>query len=323
MMNTFSHTKVDAYIRCPAKFEKRYIQRIVPKKKAKPLALGSCMAAGLAAFRNHEKVKKGMIDALKHPHNHPKRIEEIQDFTPIDLAQEAFIKTWVTGGKVLSLDREEDPQRCVPRAVEILTEYCKIYEDDPEIFIQPEITFKEEIAPNIFYEGIIDGVVKLESGQIAIDEDKTASRLGDFYFKELRRSYQVLWYMAIANRLNLFKIFGPQKPMCLMNVLYIHKANFRFERQLAIKTVREIDESEKDLLKWIKQIQWAIEANHFPRGNSNTCLMFGGCEYLPLKDASDEIRETLIKSMYIPYLSREEQKKKDEEDLKKEEETKA
>jgi len=311
-MDRFSHTKIDTYINCPMKFYRRYIQRIVPIKKAKPLALGSCMAAGLAAFRNPETALAGLIKEASAMKNSPEGIQEtLGALSPAELAEDAFMKTWAEEERVLELVRENDPLRSIPRALEILSEYCKTYVDDAEIFIQPEIVFKEEIAPGIFFEGRIDGVVKLADNQgIAIDEDKTASRLGDFYFKQLRSSYQVLWYLWIAKHLKLFEIYGSQKPMLLMNVVYIHAKNFRFEQQLAIKTNREVDASYQDLLMWIKQIQWAIETNHFPQANSEICLKYGGCEYLPLRNASESIRETLIKTNYRPYLSREEEEKK-------------
>lgn len=188
--------------------------------------------------------------------------------------------------------------RSVERGLEILQEYINNYPDDPDRFIRPEIRFKEEIMDEIFYEGRIDGVFRNEDGLLAVDEDKTASRLGDYYFNELRHSYQVLWYLWIAKKLGLFEIYGEQNPICLMNAIYINSKQFRFERQIAIKTKREVDASFVDLCHWIRMIQMSIENNLWPRANSNICLMYGGCDYLPLRNVSEKNYQRIVEASY-------------------------
>lgn len=269
-MEKYSYTKISTYESCPYKYRFRYIEGVKTKTKAKPLALGSCMASGLAAFRDTGKP---------------------------DDAKEAFVKTWADEGQVLCASSEDDPMRSVERGLIILDEYMKYYPDDPTDMVQPEIKFEEEIAPDIFFRGRIDGVIRV-GNDIAIDEDKTASRLGDFYFKQLRNSYQILWYLWIAKKLGLFSIKGTKAPKCLINVSYIHKANLRFERQLVIKTSRQVDASFPIMMDWIKQIQTVTEMNLFPKADNEMCLKYGGCEYLPLKYAEGRVRESLLKNEY-------------------------
>jgi hypothetical protein len=269
-MEKYSYTKISTYESCPSKYQKRYIEGITTKTKARPLALGSCMASGLAAFRATGNAEK---------------------------AREAFIKTWEKEGKILSISSEDDPMRSVERGLTILNEYTKFYPSDPTDTIQPEIKFEEEVAPNIIFRGRIDGVIRVGT-DTAIDEDKTASRLGDFYFKQLRSSYQILWYLWVAKRLGLFNIEGTRVPKCLINVLYIHAKNLRFERQLIIKTTRQVDASFPIMMDWIKQIQVATEMNLFPKADNEMCQKYGGCEYLPLKYAEGRIRESLLKNEY-------------------------
>ena len=150
-----------------------------------------------------------------------------------------------------------------------------------------EINLRKELQNELFGEE-----------DIAIDEDKTASRLGPFYFRQLGKSYQIKWYMMIAKRLGLFDIYKKQKPKCLMNVSYIHKETFRFEREITMKTNYEIDRSLDDLLAWIAQIQLSIERDLFPKANSERCLKYGGCDYLPLRDGSPENYARMVESMY-------------------------
>jgi len=294
---------------CPNKFKKRYLQRIEPLKKAKPLALGSCMAAGLAAYREHEKIKSKRISDLDFDitMDADKITEEtihIESMSPVDIAQDAFMRTWIKEGQVLNIEKKDDPIRCVKRGLEILENYTVEYPDDPTDFIQPEIRFAEEIGEHegevITYSGRIDGVIMLDrkTQRVAIDEDKTMTRLGPVYFSELRSSYQVLWYLWMAKKLGLFSIYGPQKPICLMNAVYIHKEHNRFERELAVKTDREVDESFSDLWNWIILIRHCIKVDLFPKSGSKACMQWGGCEYLPLRNCSPSIEKQLIKKSY-------------------------
>ena len=269
-MESYSYSKVDCFMHCPQKYNLRYIQKLIPQRKSKPLALGSCIAAGIAEYRT-----SGQVEA----------------------ARNAFFQTWLNEGKALALKRDDDPMRSVERGIEILNGYMEEYPDDPQVVVQAEIRFEEEIMPNILWRGRIDGVMDI-NGTLAVIEDKTASRLGDFYFKRLRKSYQVLWYMWVARHLGLFDITRPQAPKCLINVSYIHATNMRYERQLVPKVNRTLDDSFEDLKLWIKSIQYSVAENHFPQADSDECLKYGGCDYLPLRGTSSRIRESLIKTEY-------------------------
>jgi len=270
-MEKWSHTKIDTFIRCPEMFRKRYIERIKPKIKAKPLALGSCIAAGLSAFR-----KVGTFEA----------------------ASEAYMRTWVAEGRILSATKEEDPIRSIERTLEILEAYTVLYQDEPKQIIQPEINFDEEIAPDIWFRGRIDGVIQDRNG-VGIIEDKTASRLGDYWFTEKGNSYQIKWYMFIANKLGLFDLSDRNLPRATLNAIYIHAKEMRFRREPVLKMKQEIKAAGDDLLAWINHIQLCVKNNSFPHADYSTCAQYGGCDFLPLRRASGEMLERLIDASYI------------------------
>jgi len=271
----YSHSRIDDFMDCPEKYRKRHIQRLYPKKRSAPLALGGCMAAGLAAFRASKDISD--LDGR------------------IDMAHKGFIKKWMKEGKVLALKKDDDPKRSVHRGLEILTEYCQTYPNDPEETVQPEIWFDEEIAPGIRYRGRIDAVMR--TSDFVITEDKTTSWLTTTYMRQQRSSYQVLWYLWIAKKLGLFDICG-KRPKLMLNIIKIDPAKTDFQRQIVPKTFKEIDQSFPRLLDWIKTIQMHKKANIWPMANSKVCLKFGGCEYLPLRDASPTIRAALLEHEY-------------------------
>ncbi len=267
----WSHSKINTYIRCPEMFRWHYVFGIKPKIKSKPLVLGGCMASALAGFRD-----KGTFEA----------------------ASEAFMKTWVDEGKVLDISKEDDPMRSVERALEILDAYVKHYPDEPNQIIKPEISFKEKVAPNTIFRGRIDGVISNESG-IGIIEDKTASRLGDYFFVEKGNSYQMKWYLFIAEKLGLFDLEGQSLPRGILNAIYIHKENLRFRREPVLKMRKEIEAAGQDLLAWIQHIRLAITQNSFPKADYNICAQYGGCDYLPLRRASGKILDQILNANYV------------------------
>lgn len=263
----YSFSKVQCFFKCPKKFYYQYVIRLFIKKKATPLALGACMAVGISDFRKNGDIEK---------------------------AQEAFTLQWEEDGKVLALRREDDDLRSVERGLEILTGYMEYYPEEPSEIIRPEISFEEDMGDFIF-RGRIDAVFSDRQG-IAIVEDKTVSRLGETWFKELLGGWQVCWYMAIAKQLGLFDVLRKnQTPRCIANAIYIHPTKYRYERDITMKSNKTLDNAVIQLKKWVKVISQAIEMDLFPMADSDRCNQYNGCEYKRLcAVTSDKVSEILI-----------------------------
>ena len=273
-MRTFSWSKINSYAVCPQLYRHRYLERLKPIKKAPALALGNCIAQSLNAYR-----KDGSQDD----------------------AFKAFTSTWKKDGEVLMLKKDDDPRRSVERGLEILSAYIKHYPDEAASIIKPEVSFNLEIMPDVFFNGRIDAVIRLADGSLGIIEDKTTSRLGPVFFTKLKGSSQILWYMWISAKLGLFDIDGKQSmPKCMLNAIYIHDKTLRFERDITIKTTRTLDLAYKNMLQWIKQIEWAEKTDTFPMNNidNEACVKYGGCDYLPLKFTPDNLRERIIQNEF-------------------------
>lgn len=271
---TFSWSRINAYARCPSYYEKLYIEKIVPIKKSPALSLGRNMAKGLDAYRTTGDKDK----AIK-----------------------AFTSSWEKEGKILAVTKDIDSKRSVERSLEILSNYIERYPDDPCNVIKPEISFKVPITDDILFIGRIDGVFRLADDSLAIIEDKTASRLGDSYFVRMKGSSQALWYMWAANELGLFEVEGKKHmPKCIINAIYIHHENNRFERSMTIKTSRLLNLAYENMKLWIQQILKAEELDLFPMNDvdNSVCTAYGGCEYLPLKYATGTMRERILRNEF-------------------------
>jgi hypothetical protein len=269
--HNYSFSKISDYMACPLKYKFRYIDFLLPKRKAMPLAMGSCMANGVAKFRSGGTSEESM---------------------------QAFMDAWKEEGSVLPMDKATDPKRSVERGLEILSQYMIEYPDDPKETIMPEVRFEEEIMPNIIWRGRIDGVMKIDN-TIAIVEDKTSSWWGEASFTNLQNSFQVLSYLAVARRKGLFEILGRQNPKILLNIIYIHEKNFRWPRRFVTKFNQEIDAAWVELLKWVEQVEKMRAIDFFPAADYSICSRYGGCEYLPLRFAPEDMKKDIIEANYV------------------------
>lgn len=270
----FSWSKINSYAFCPQLYKHRYVEKLTPIKKATALSMGYCMSCGVQSFRQTGEKDK---------------------------AYAGFVDAWETDGKVLLSRKKDDPRRSVERGLEILSAYVDNYPEEPDTIVQPEVAFNLEIAPGIFFRGRIDAVVRLQDRSLAIDEDKTTSRLGDSFFTKLKGSSQILWYLWVANKLGLFEIEGKKNmPKCLLNAIYIHPEKLRFERDITIKSTKTLECARDNMLQWIKQITMAEENDLFPLDDidNSQCTAYGGCDFLPLKYASDSLKDRIIKNEF-------------------------
>jgi hypothetical protein len=220
-----------------------------------------------------------------------------------DEAAKAFQDAWIEDGKILSIrTTDEDPKdfRTVQRGLEILEAYVKFYPDDPENTIRPEVSFEVPVGVvrdrNIMLRGRIDGVVSDGKGGARIGEDKTTSRLGDTFFDALRGSLQIGLYLYAADQYGLFDIGKRTTPSCLMNAIKVHPKEFKFTRDVAIKSRNTLHFFKENALRWVDRMIASEEENIYPLNDidNSTCTKYGGCDYLPLKYAEGELRKALL-----------------------------
>ena len=191
----------------------------------------------------------------------------------------------------------DDPKRSVEGLVEIMYNYCEEYPNDPKNVVQPEITFEIKLTDTDIFRGRIDGVIRLSDGSPALLEDKTASVLGKTFFEKLKLSYQILWYMWVAEKMGLFDVGKRTAPKCLMNALYIHPTEYRFPRDILIKSRSNLENAHQDLLRWIAYIKACTELNFFPR-NTDRCKDWGGCTYRVLSDCDDKLKNRILSAEF-------------------------
>jgi len=258
----YSYSKINCFATCPQKFCLSYVERVFPKVKSNALKMGSNMSTALDMWR-----KTGREEDAVRAFLNPKDKEDI-----------------------LPLTVEEDPLRSQERGLEILLSYIKFYPDEPKKMVGTEFPFKLELEDGCFFIGYIDGIIQ-QNGLYLI-EDKTATRLGDSFFKGKKREAQTRWYLWAALEYGFFK---NEQPKALINAIYIHKDKYRFERDIMHLNKVMVSGYKEEILEWVKMIRFAISYNLYPK-NRGSCSDFGECEYYSFCFLSGNLRETIIKS---------------------------
>ncbi len=282
-LSRFSYSKISSYITCPRKFYLHYCLGLSPKVKSKALAAGAAIAIALSEYRkkgNPDDGIKGILSAWKSPE-----------------------------ADVLDFSREIDPKRSVERLCDIFIDYCEHYPNDAEMMLQPEVSFQHPInvfGKNVIFDGRIDGCI-IDNGSPSLIEDKTASTMGDSFFREKGNSFQIMWYLYVAKEMGFFSIESKTTtPKCIINGIRIYEVPKKktttpaFQRESTIKTNKSLDEAKESLIQWIETIYRASEWGYWPCNNEK-CWDYGGCEYYQLKGIEEDSRlwERVISENYI------------------------
>lgn len=272
----FSWSRIDSYITCPYKYYLHYVRHISSKGKSKALSAGSAISKFLEVYRtgcSWETASKQMIVHIESEENNNLQWKKI-----------------------------DDPQRSVERLLEISAGYAETYPNEASLIVQPEITFEYPFDlddTRIIFNGRLDGIIS-SNGTISLIEDKTTSRLGETFFKTKLDSFQILWYLWVAEKMGLFRIGERnQSSKCSLNAIYIHATNLRFEREITIKSKHTLDRSFLQLQNWLRSILRSEKENFFPK-NFNSCWNFGGCEYQQIRDCEEDspMFNRLLNSFY-------------------------
>lgn len=180
MTLSVSHSKIKTWRRCRKQYAYKYIEKLEPRKKGRPLYFGSIVHEMIEAFANGDDPKS----ITKKYRNDTK--------------------------KLFSSEREEYAQ-IIDDAETMMEHYFKYYKDSPIKFVAvkgklAEHEFELEIAPGIVLKGKIDAIAKTPDGSVWIMEHKSHKTLPaeDIRFRDV----QTVIYAHVAPQIGIKKVDG-------------------------------------------------------------------------------------------------------------------
>lgn len=201
--------------------------------------------------------------------------------------------------------------RSIPNGLWILFHYFTTYIDDPyEIMCDEDGPMVERLLEHSIYNegeleiilfGTIDAILKNpRSNQILITDHKTSSVVGKDFYNRLKPNHQYTAYIKLAQEcLNL------ETEDFMVNCIQVKKRPStargtapHFPRQITKRTVDDIADFTKMLKYFVTQYLYCCEIDYWPKGDVNACSMYGGCQYLDICSAPNNIKENIISARY-------------------------
>jgi PD-(D/E)XK nuclease superfamily protein len=213
-----------------------------------------------------------------------------------DLVYMALQKAWEDHGKP---DDHRTSDRCWLEYENYVKRYGLPHEEDAQTVGYPE-TPLVEISANVIwpggahaYAGRIDRIIH-HQGQYYVEDHKTTSRMGDYYFKQFENSNQMMGYVWIARQLYpSIKIAGVR-----INAHCVLKRESKFRRQTLSFSDERLVYWAENYNKWIGKLRSAYANDDFPENYSECDGKYRMCEYMEVCTMPPKFRDRTLEDEY-------------------------
>jgi hypothetical protein len=164
------------------------------------------------------------------------------------------------------------------------------FPDNPLVEISANVTW--DGAPHA-YAGKIDRIIELQ-GQYYVEDHKTTSRMGDYYFKQFELSNQMMGYVWIARKL----IPGIKIAGVRINAHCVLKRESKFARNVISFSDDRLEEWAENYADWIARLQHCYAEDNFPGNYSECDGKYRICEYATVCSMPPRLRERVLESEF-------------------------
>lgn len=143
------------------------------------------------------------------------------------------------------------------------------------------------------YAGKIDRIIELQ-GQLFVEDHKTTSQMGSYYFQQFELSNQMMGYAFITRHLTGRWIAGVR-----INAHAVLKRESKFAREIITFSKDRLEDWSRNYNSWVPRIEASYTAGDFPR-NFNACAgKYGQCTYATVCAVSPRIRDRVLEQEFI------------------------
>lgn len=208
-------------------------------------------------------------------------------------------------------DRPDD-HRTVHRALSLYDEYLRHYGDheaearnwghtvgypsNPLVEIPVEISWSGALHP---YTGKIDRIIE-HQGLFIVEDHKTTSALGTYYFEQFDPNNQMMGYAVLAQEATGLPIAGVR-----INAIGVLKTQTKFAREFVSFSQQRLAEWRDNYNYWISRLE---ESYHYSNDkpdlacwphNFNACAgKYGACQYTQVCTSPPHLRQRILESSF-------------------------
>lgn len=272
----FSYSKLATYLECPKKYELQILKNLSPYKDTIFTAFGSAIHKAIQmTIEKQYDFDESLIVFEKELKQH------IRQMDPRD-AQLIFISEWIQKAKdMLNYFFDEF--------------YAKIKSGEIEV-LSTEKYFKYEIKPGVFYNGIIDLLIKhncIVEEKIkvpCIKICKNGSKRKSYQTiinKKICTLYKILdWKTGAVNSKENLQLLSYTLPVLYLQNLLINNIEYiylKYKKRIKEEiNISKINETKAKIISIIDNIQTDIKNNSF-----KMCLDTNKCRYCSVKKFCD------------------------------------
>lgn len=291
---------------CPRKTFYQIVAGWQAKQGSAPLIFGHAIHKALEVFYSHTCKDRDL------PVNFTEFAPLIAHGAPApeDHFLYRALATFVADAQPLAMLPETDA-RSIASGVWLLTHYFKTYLNDAYVihvddlgpFTERRFTVPLLKRPGLSVElfGTIDFALRNEaSGEILIGDHKTSSRMGSEFLNRIKPNHQYTGYMFGAR-----EAFGITSEHFMVNGLQVKSKPLTarggpptFTRQITRRSNADfaefrdvIEEAVTNFLRWTDTARW-------PLGIADACANYGGCQFLDVCSAPNELRQNILESKF-------------------------
>lgn len=276
------------------------------KSGSPPLIFGSATHKALEVFYGHPRIERTI---------------------PIDFEEHAAMmahgysapKAHFLYDAIAAFVRESEPLQGLPDSdkrsrssgIWVLGHYFKTYlHDTYEIYCDDKGPFTERTFSTTLVEdkelrielfGTIDFILRnTVTGALLPGDHKTSSQMGLEFLNRIKPNHQYTGYLFGAN-----KALGLQSEEFMVNGIQVKARPLTarggpptFTRQITRRTAQDFKEFEDSVLYSVQNyLRWDAD-NVWPLGNVDSCAMWGGCSFLDVCSAPNELRQNILEAKY-------------------------
>lgn len=291
---------------CGRKADYSLIRKLKGKQDSPALIFGTAVHKALEVFyiapREVRKMPRDFEEnAGLMAYGHPAPSEELLY---------SCIGAFVKGAEALRGLPDTD-KRSLASGVWMLCHYFKTYIDDPwEVFVDSEGPVVERRCEAVLFEddslkiilhGTIDVVLRnAQNGAVLPADHKTSSVVGSDFYNRLKPNPQYSGYFWLAK-----ESLGITGDGFLVNCVEVKSKPLtarggppKFPRQVTDRSEADIAEFKQQVISYTKQFLRWREEGFYPQGSVSICANYGGCQYLEVCRAPENIRETIIENKF-------------------------
>lgn len=291
---------------CPRKSYYTLKRGLRSKVGSPALVYGSAIHKALEIFYSHPREERAI----------PPRFKEKSEQMAFGHSPESehflfkAVESFVTEAQQLRMLPDTD-KRSLSSGIWLLQNYFNTYINDPYVVYSDEngpvterkftLTLYKDTSLEVELFGTIDVVLQHEVNKVILPADhKTSSVVGNDFFNRLKPNHQYTGYILGAQQ-----VLGIDSDQFLVNCLQV-KARPLTARGSGPHFTRQVTKrSDQDIQEFKEAVLWAVrsyllwdETNVWPIGHVDQCGMYGGCQYLDICGAPDQLRENMIEAKF-------------------------